>query len=73
MVGADGGRSIVRTRLGIDMAGKSFPEPWLVVDIERKPGTDALRHLPYFNFVVDPKLPVVSCVQPTSFTASNSC
>ncbi|MDN7874918.1 bifunctional 3-(3-hydroxy-phenyl)propionate/3-hydroxycinnamic acid hydroxylase [Burkholderia aenigmatica] len=67
MVGADGGRSIVRTRLGIDMAGKSFPEPWLVVDIERKPGTDALRHLPYFNFVVDPKLPVVSCVQPDKF------
>ncbi|WP_321853264.1 MULTISPECIES: bifunctional 3-(3-hydroxy-phenyl)propionate/3-hydroxycinnamic acid hydroxylase MhpA [Burkholderia] len=67
MIGADGGRSIVRTRLGIEMAGKSFPEPWLVVDIERKPGTDALRHLPYFNFVVDPKLPVVSCVQPDKF------
>ncbi|MGU7774824.1 bifunctional 3-(3-hydroxy-phenyl)propionate/3-hydroxycinnamic acid hydroxylase MhpA [Burkholderia sp. MR1-5-21] len=67
MVGADGGRSIVRTRLGIEMTGKSFPEPWLVVDLERKPGTDALRHLPYFNFVVDPKLPVVSCVQPDRF------
>lgn len=67
MVGADGGRSVVRTKLGIEMAGKSFPEPWLVVDLERKPGTDALRHLPYFNFVVDPKLPVVSCVQPDKF------
>jgi 3-(3-hydroxy-phenyl)propionate hydroxylase len=67
LVGADGGRSIVRTKLGIEMSGKSFPEPWLVVDLERKPGTDALRHLPYFNFVVDPKLPVVSCVQPDKF------
>ncbi|MBB5462428.1 bifunctional 3-(3-hydroxy-phenyl)propionate/3-hydroxycinnamic acid hydroxylase [Paraburkholderia sp. Cpub6] len=67
MVGADGGRSIVRTKLGIEMTGKSFPEPWLVVDLERKPGTDALHHLPYFNFVVDPKLPVVSCVQPDMF------
>ncbi|WP_018440916.1 bifunctional 3-(3-hydroxy-phenyl)propionate/3-hydroxycinnamic acid hydroxylase MhpA [Trinickia symbiotica] len=67
MIGADGGRSIVRTKLGIQMSGKSFPEPWLVVDLERKPGTDALRHLPYFNFVVDPKLPVVSCVQPDKF------
>ncbi len=67
MVGADGGRSVIRTKLGIEMSGKSFPEPWLVVDLERKPGTDALRHLPYFNFVVNPKLPVVSCVQPDKF------
>ncbi|ACC72662.1 bifunctional 3-(3-hydroxy-phenyl)propionate/3-hydroxycinnamic acid hydroxylase [Paraburkholderia phymatum] len=67
MVGADGGRSIVRTKLGIEMSGRSFPEPWLVVDLERKPGTDALRHLPYFNFVVDSRLPVVSCVQPDKF------
>lgn len=67
MVGCDGGRSIVRTKLGIDMTGKNFPEPWLVVDLERKPGADALRHTPYFNFVVDPKLPVVSCTQPDRF------
>ena len=26
-----------------------------------------MRHLPYFNFVVDPDLPVVSCVQPDGF------
>jgi 3-(3-hydroxy-phenyl)propionate hydroxylase len=67
LVGADGGRSLVRTKLGIEMTGKSFPEPWLVVDLERKPGADALRHLPYFNFVADPKLPVVSCTQPDRF------
>lgn len=67
MVGCDGGRSVVRTRLGIDMTGQNFPEPWLVVDLERKPGQDGLHHLPYFNFVVDPKLPVVSCTQPDRF------
>lgn len=67
LVGADGGRSIVRERLGINMTGKSFPEHWLVVDLKRKPGKDELRHLPYFNFVVDPRMPVVSCVQPDGY------
>jgi 3-(3-hydroxy-phenyl)propionate hydroxylase len=64
LVGADGGRSTVRTRLGIAMSGRNFPEPWLVVDLKVKEGEEALRHIPYFNFVVDPALPVVSCVQP---------
>lgn len=67
LVGADGGRSFVRERLGIKMSGKSFPEPWLVVDLKLKKGEDALRHLPYFNFVVDPGQPVVSCIQPDGF------
>ena len=26
----------MRSRLGVKMAGKSFPEPWLVVDIKAK-------------------------------------
>lgn len=67
LVGADGGRSAVREKLGIKMTGKSFPEPWLVVDLKLKDGEDALRHLPYFNFVVDPELPVVSCIQPDGY------
>lgn len=64
LVGADGGRSVVRTSLGIDMTGKSYPERWLVVDLEAKEGVDAFRHLPYFDFVCDPDLPTVSCPQP---------
>ncbi|NMO01483.1 bifunctional 3-(3-hydroxy-phenyl)propionate/3-hydroxycinnamic acid hydroxylase [Gordonia sp. TBRC 11910] len=64
LVGADGGRSIIRTRLGIDMSGKSFPERWLVVDLSAKEGTDPFRHLPYFDFVCDPDMPTVSCPQP---------
>lgn len=67
LVGADGGRSTVRAKLGIEMSGKNFPEPWLVVDLKQKDRSRGLRHLPYFNFVVDPDLPVVSCVQPDGF------
>lgn len=67
LIGADGGRSTVREALGIKMTGRNFPENWLVVDLKQKPGCDALRHIPYFNFVVDPKLPTVSCVQPDGF------
>ncbi|MGX1811008.1 bifunctional 3-(3-hydroxy-phenyl)propionate/3-hydroxycinnamic acid hydroxylase MhpA [Nocardia sp. NPDC055321] len=64
LIGCDGGRSVVRTNLGIDMTGTSFPERWLVVDLEAKDGIDAFRHLPYFDFVCDPTLPIVSCPQP---------
>lgn len=67
LVGADGGRSTVREKLGIGMDGKNFPEPWLVVDLEMKEGEDALRHIPYFNFICDPGCPVVSCPQPGRF------
>ncbi|MFJ3056217.1 bifunctional 3-(3-hydroxy-phenyl)propionate/3-hydroxycinnamic acid hydroxylase [Herbaspirillum sp. NPDC087042] len=64
LVGADGGRSTVREKLGIGMAGKKFPQPWLVVDLEVKEGTNALRHQPYFQFVCDPHCPTVNCTQP---------
>src|SRR5271166_2524543 len=64
LVACDGGRSGVRSRLGFKMVGKSFPEPWLVVDIKAKEGEDCFRHIPYFNFHCDPKTPTVSCPQP---------
>ena len=64
LVACDGGRSGVRSRLGIKLGGKSFPEPWLVVDIKAKAGEDCFRHIPYFNFHCDPKQPTVSCPQP---------
>jgi 3-(3-hydroxy-phenyl)propionate hydroxylase len=64
LVGADGGRSVVRLKQGIEMSGKSFPERWLVVDLKAKEGIDAFRHLPYFDFVCDPDMPTVSCPQP---------
>lgn len=69
LVAADGGRSTVRQKLGIEMTGKSFPERWLVVDLEAREApegehSDAFRHLPYFDFVCDPDMPTVSCPQP---------
>ena len=64
LVGADGGRSVVRTQLGIQMEGRSFPQRWLVIDLEAVPDTEPFRHLPYFDFVCDPELPTVSCPQP---------
>ena len=64
LVAADGGRSVVRTTLGIGMAGQSFAERWLVVDLEAKPGVDAFGHKPYFDFICDPERPTVSCPQP---------
>ena len=35
LIGCDGGRSTVRTLLGIRMAGRSNPLPWLVIDTKR--------------------------------------
>lgn len=67
LVGADGGRSVVRTALKIEMTGRNFPEPWLVVDLKLKDGEDALRHIPYFNFYCDPDCPAVSCPQPDGY------
>jgi 3-(3-hydroxy-phenyl)propionate hydroxylase len=64
LIGADGGRSIIRQQLGITMTGKSFPQRWLVLDLKARAGVDAFRHLPYFDFVCDPALPTVSCPQP---------
>ena len=66
LVGADGGRSAVRTQLEISMTGKNFPEPWLVVDLKARDskGEEELRHIPYFNFYCNPECPAVSCPQP---------
>jgi len=64
LVGADGGRSVVRLKQGIEMTGTSFAERWLVVDLKAKDGVDAFRHLPYFDFVCNPEMPTVSCPQP---------
>ncbi|MFJ2756330.1 bifunctional 3-(3-hydroxy-phenyl)propionate/3-hydroxycinnamic acid hydroxylase [Nocardioides sp. NPDC087217] len=69
LIGADGGRSVVRTKLGIDMTGKTYSERWLVVDLAAKEApdgghSDAFRHLPYFDFICNPDMPTVSCPQP---------
>jgi 3-(3-hydroxy-phenyl)propionate hydroxylase len=64
LVGADGGRSVVRALIGSELTGTSFPERWLVVDLEAKDRVDAFGHKPYFDFICDPLRPTVSCPQP---------
>jgi 3-(3-hydroxy-phenyl)propionate hydroxylase len=41
LVGCDGSRSLVRTRLGIEMHGSTFRERWLILDLEQT--TDPTR------------------------------
>lgn len=37
LVGCDGASSTVRSQLGVDLDGRSFAEPWLIVDLENSP------------------------------------
>ncbi|MCM3923328.1 FAD-dependent monooxygenase [Frankia sp. AiPs1] len=67
VVGCDGTSSPVRAMLGVDYAGSTFTQPWLVVDVEvPRP----LAHLPYFSFVCDPRLP---CRCPAATAGSGCC
>jgi 3-(3-hydroxy-phenyl)propionate hydroxylase len=53
LVGCDGGRSTVRSLLGIEMHGESNPQPWLVIDT-RDPSLD---HTLDCRFFCDPGRP----------------
>jgi 3-(3-hydroxy-phenyl)propionate hydroxylase len=46
VLGCDGGRSSVRALRGIEMAGSSFPEPWIVIDVVEDPHREryAMHH-----------------------------
>lgn len=54
VLGADGGRSIVREQLGIPMTGRSYPDVWLVVDAVEDERTER-----YGMHVADPARPHV--------------
>ncbi|WP_442581102.1 bifunctional 3-(3-hydroxy-phenyl)propionate/3-hydroxycinnamic acid hydroxylase [Mesorhizobium sp. ASY16-5R] len=59
MVACDGGRSSVRKALGIEMAGSSFSERWLIVDLVRT--ANRVRHTEVY---CDPKRPCISLPGP---------
>ncbi len=59
LVGADGGRSIVRRIAGIDMTGSTAPSKWLVVDVE-----DDQLDAPYSAVYCDPERPVLTIPLP---------
>jgi 3-(3-hydroxy-phenyl)propionate hydroxylase len=54
LVGADGGRSIVRRIAGIGLTGATAPQKWLVVDV-----ADDELDAPYSAVYCDPKRPVL--------------
>jgi 3-(3-hydroxy-phenyl)propionate hydroxylase len=54
VLGCDGGRSATRKLLGIEMAGRSLQEPWLVIDARDDPHTE-----PYAMHHGDPARPHV--------------
>jgi len=57
LVGCDGGRSAVRSRLQIPFGGSTFVQRWLVVDalVDRP-----MAAAPHPHFVGDPRRPIVS-------------
>ena len=54
LVGADGGRSLVRRLAGIDLTGKTAPAKWLVVDV-----ADDVLDAPYSAVYCSPVQPIL--------------
>lgn len=59
LVGSDGGRSAIRTALGVGFGGFTDTSKWLVVDIRNDP-----LGVPYIYMHSDPKRPYVSVALP---------
>ncbi|MBS1894031.1 MAG: bifunctional 3-(3-hydroxy-phenyl)propionate/3-hydroxycinnamic acid hydroxylase [Actinobacteria bacterium] len=61
LLACDGGSSPIRTQLGIGFEGKTYEDPWVVIDTKVKeewPEVDRLR------FHCDPRRPAVDCPTP---------
>ena len=61
LLACDGGSSPIRTQLGIGFEGKTYEDPWVVIDTKVKqewPEVDRLR------FHCDPERPAVDCPTP---------
>jgi 3-(3-hydroxy-phenyl)propionate hydroxylase len=61
VIGCDGATSTVRRLRGIDYGGRSFREPWLVIDVD---SPTPLEHLPCFSYVLDRRRPAVNMPRP---------
>ncbi len=61
VVACDGAASVVRRGRQIAYEGRTFSEPWVVVDIDTP---DPIGHLPYFTYVLDPARPAVNMPRP---------
>ena len=61
LLACDGGSSPIRTQLGIGFEGRTYEDPWIVIDTKVKqewPEVDRLR------FHCDPERPAVDCPTP---------
>ncbi len=61
VVGCDGAASVVRRERGIAFTGRTFAEPWIVIDIDCP---EPLAHLPCFTYLLDPRRPAVNMPRP---------
>ena len=55
LVAADGGRSFIRSSLGVKMVGSTQPQRWIVIDLLN----ETTQHDPYAEFHCDGKRPYV--------------
>lgn len=55
LVGADGGRSLVRSAVGIDLVGTTQPQRWIVIDLLN----ETAPHDPFAEFHCDGRRPYV--------------
>ncbi len=61
VVGCDGAASLVRQARGIAYEGRTFGEPWIVIDID---APAPLAHLPGFTYLLDRRRPSVNMPRP---------
>ena len=61
VVACDGAASTVRRQRGIAYEGRTFAEPWVVVDADTP---EPIAHLPYFTYLLDPQRPAVNMPRP---------
>jgi 3-(3-hydroxy-phenyl)propionate hydroxylase len=59
LVGCDGASSTVREKLGISLAGTTFSERWLIIDLENQPNSQ--KHTTVY---CDPRRPCISLPGP---------
>ena len=61
LIACDGATSVVRGMRKIAYAGRTFSEPWLVIDLD---SSQPLAHLPCFTYVLDRRRPAVNMPRP---------
>ncbi len=61
VVACDGAASTVRRARKIPYSGRTFAEPWVVIDVDTP---QPLAHLPSFTYVLDPRRPAVNMTRP---------